>query len=213
VLRTWIAHYLGCMTPDELTGILDFLRASERLKTTHRSAYTSEGQQESVAEHTWRLCLMAMVLAPEFQGVDFPRLMKMCLVHDLGEAVGGDVPAPEQARRLAAGIATGKGKDERRDLLTLLQPLPSALQAEIAELWDDYEAAGTPEARLAKALDKLETIMQHTQGKNPHDFDYAFNLDYGREHTAGQGVIAEIRAILDADTARRSKEANSGAEL
>jgi putative hydrolase of HD superfamily len=55
--------------------------------------------------------------------------------------------------------------------------------------------------------------MQHTQGKNPHDFDYAFNLDYGREHTAGQGVIAEIRAILDADTARRSKEANSGAEL
>jgi putative hydrolase of HD superfamily len=127
--------------------------------------------------------------------------------------VGGDVPAPEQARRLAAGIATGKGKDERRDLLTLLQPLPSALQAEIAELWDDYEAAGSPEARLAKALDKLETIMQHTQGKNPHDFDYAFNLDYGREHTAGQGVIAEIRAILDADTARRSKEANSGAEM
>jgi putative hydrolases of HD superfamily len=123
------------------------------------------------------------------------------------------VPAPEQARRLAAGVATGKGKDERRDLLTLLQPLPSALQAEIAELWDEYEAAKTPEARLAKALDKLETIMQHTQGKNPLHFDYAFNLDYGREHTAGQALIVEIRTILDAETARLAKEADTSADL
>jgi putative hydrolase of HD superfamily len=199
--------YLGSMTPDELTGVLEFLRASERLKGTHRSAYTSEGHQESVAEHTWRLCLMAMVLAPEFPGVDFARLVKICLVHDLGEAVGGDVPAPEQARRREAGLATGKGSDERRDLLTLLEPLPSRVAAEIADLWDEYEAAKTPEARLAKALDKLETIMQHTQGKNPLAFDYSFNLDYGREHTQSPELIAEIRAILDAETARLANEA------
>jgi putative hydrolase of HD superfamily len=194
------------MTSDELTGVLDFLRASERLKATHRSAYTSEGHQESVAEHTWRLSLMAMVLAPEFPGVDFARLVKICLVHDLGEVVGGDVPAPEQARRRGAGLATGKGNDERRDLLTLLESLPSPLRAEIAALWDEYEAAGTPEARLAKALDKLETIMQHTQGRNPPEFDYRFNLDYGREHTASPPLIAEIRAILDAETARLARE-------
>jgi putative hydrolases of HD superfamily len=190
------------MTPDELTGVLDFLRASERLKATHRSAYTSEGQQESVAEHTWRLCLMAMVLAPEFPDVDFTKLVKICLVHDLGEAVGGDVPAPEQARRLAAGAATGKGKEERKDLLTLLQPLPPALQSEIAGLWDEYEAADTAEARLAKALDKLETIMQHTQGRNPESFDYRFNLTYGRDHTAEPALVAQLRAILDAETER-----------
>jgi putative hydrolases of HD superfamily len=186
---------------------MDFLRASERLKATHRTAYTSKGQQESVAEHTWRLCLMAMVLAPEFPGVDFARLVKICLVHDLGEAVGGDVPAPEQARRLAAGLATGKGKDERRDLLTVLEPLPSALQAEIAELWDEYEAARTPEAKLAKALDKLETIMQHTQGRNPESFDYRFNLAYGRDHTGTPRLIAQMRAILDAETERLASEA------
>src|SRR5215210_8963395 len=109
------------MTPHELTGVLDFLRASERLKTTHRSAYTSEGQQESVAEHTWRLCLMAMVLAPEFPGIDFEKLVKICIIHDLGEAIGGDIPAPEQARRGAS-----KSGDERRDLLSLLEPLPQA---------------------------------------------------------------------------------------
>jgi putative hydrolase of HD superfamily len=110
-------------------------------------------------------------------------------------------------------LATGKGKEERRDLLRLLEPLPSPLKAELAELWDEYEAARTPEARIAKALDKLETIMQHTQGKNPPAFDYGFNLDYGREHTAGPPLIAEIRAILDAETARLADEAGTGAEL
>ena len=56
----------------------------------------------------------------------------------------------------------------------LTAPLPAALRQEIVELWDAYEAAATPEARLAKGLDKLETILQHTQGRNPADFDYAF---------------------------------------
>jgi len=194
------------MQPSELAGVLDFLRASERLKATHRSAYTSEGQQESVAEHTWRLCLMALVLASESPGVDFARLVKICLVHDLGEAVGGDVPAPEQARRRAAGVATGKGYAERRDLLVLLGPLPPAIRDDIASLWDEYEAATTPEARLAKALDKLETIMQHAQGKNPPAFDYRFNLSYGRAHTEEPPLIAAVRAILDADTERRAQE-------
>ncbi|MEO8090891.1 MAG: HD domain-containing protein [Gemmatimonadales bacterium] len=195
------------MQPSELNGVLDFLRASERLKATHRSAYTSDGERESVAEHTWRLCLMALVLAPEFPAVDFAKLVKICLVHDLGEAVGGDVPAPEQARRKAAGLATGKGDQERRDLLTMLVPLPAALKSEIVGLWDEYEAATSAEARLAKALDKLETIMQHTQGKNPPAFDYRFNLEYGRSHTADEPLIAAVRAILDEETERLAREA------
>ena len=150
---------------------------------------------------------MVLVLAPEFPGLDFAKLVKICIIHDLGEAVGGDVPAPEQARRRAAGVATGKGNDERRDLLTLLAPLPPPLRAEITELWDEYEAANTPEAKVAKALDKLETIMQHTQGKNPPAFDYRFNLSYGRDHTAGDSVIVTVRAILDAETERLAREA------
>jgi putative hydrolases of HD superfamily len=196
------------MQLSDLEGVLDFLRASERLKSTHRSAYTSQGEQESVAEHTWRVCLMALVLAPEFPAIDFTRLLKICLVHDLGEAVGGDVPAPEQVRRRAAGVPTGKGDEERRDLMTLLEPLPPGIKGELAALWDEYEAAESPEAKLAKALDKLETIMQHTQGKNPPAFDYRFNLDYGRDHTAGEPLITRLRAILDAETERLAGEAD-----
>ena len=185
------------MQPSELVGILEFLRAAEALKTATRSGWTSAGERESVAEHTWRLCLMAVVLHPSFPEVDFARLIKICVVHDLGEAVGGDVPAPEQARR-----GTSKAADERRDLLQLLAPLPPARRDEIAALWDEYEDARTPEARLAKALDKLETILQHTQGRNPPDFDYAFNLSYGRQYTAGHPVLEAARAMIDAETAR-----------
>jgi putative hydrolase of HD superfamily len=190
------------MHPSELVGILEFLRAAERLKTTTRSGWTSAGQPESVAEHTWRLCLMALVLRPSFADVDFERLIKICIVHDLGEAIGGDVPAPEQARR-----AAGKAADERRDLLQLLALLPAPVRDEITALWDEYETAHSAEARLAKALDKLETILQHTQGDNPADFDYRFNLTYGRQYTGDHPLLAAVRVLLDEETERRAREA------
>src|SRR5687768_6754292 len=194
------------MDATELEGLLDFLRAAESLKTVTRSAYTSQGHPESVAEHTWRLSLMALLIAPQFPDVDFARLIKICLVHDLGEAIGGDIPAPEQARRRAAGTSAGKAADERRDLVRLLEPLSVASREEILALWDEYEAAQSPEARLAKALDKLETILQHTQGRNPPDFDYRFNLGYAREHTASPPLIAAMRAVLDRATEDRARE-------
>ena len=191
------------MQPSDLTGILDFLRAAESLKTQTRSAWTSAGRPESVAEHTWRLCLMALVLHSHFPDVDFARLIRICIVHDLGEAIGGDIPAPEQARRAAS-----KADDERRDLLQLTASLPSAQRDEITALWDEYEAAQSPEARLAKALDKLETILQHTQGQNPPDFDYRFNLTYGRDYTADHPVLVAIRALLDEATEERARESD-----
>ncbi|HEX5869600.1 MAG TPA: HD domain-containing protein [Longimicrobium sp.] len=186
------------MDAGEIAGVLEFLRAAEKLKSTHRSAWTSAGQPESVAEHTWRLCLMALVLKDGFPAVDFARLVKMCIIHDLGEAIGGDIPAIHQVP------GQSKAGQERADLLELLQPLPVRLQEEITGLWDEYEAAVSPEARLAKALDKLETIMQHNQGMNPPDFDYGFNLDYGKRYTSGDPLIEEIRALLDRDTAARA---------
>jgi putative hydrolase of HD superfamily len=185
-----------------LDGIVEFLRAAERLKVVTRSAYTSEGTQESVAEHSWRLCLMALVLRDEFPEVDLGKLLAMCVVHDLGEAIGGDVPAPEQARRRAADPTATKAAQEREDLLTLLAPLPASVRQTITELWDEYESATSPEARVAKALDKLETILQHTQGANPRDFDYRFNLGYGRAFTGGHPAIVTLRALLDRETER-----------
>jgi putative hydrolase of HD superfamily len=189
-----------------LEGVLDFLRAAEQLKVKTRSAYTSEGKPESIAEHSWRLCLMALVLRDEFPDVDFARLVAMCVVHDLGEAIRGDVPAPVQAAQLARDPKAHKSAQEREDLLKLLAPLPASAREQITGLWDEYEAAGTREARVAKALDKLETILQHTQGANPPDFDYRFNLGYGRAFTSEDAVIVRLREILDDETSSRMNE-------
>ncbi len=183
------------METTEIAGALQFLREAERLKDVLRSAHTSSGRTESTAEHTWRLCLMAMVFEPEFKGLDFAKLLRIALIHDLGEALGGDIPAPE------AGGAD-KAAQERRDLQTLLAPLPPERRTAFLALWDEYDQASSPEARMVKGLDKLETILQHTQGRNPSDFDYGFNLGYGRRYTDQDGLLVAIRALLDIETKR-----------
>ncbi len=195
------------MKSSDIDGILEFLRAAEGLKTATRSGWTSSGRQESVADHTWRLCLMALVVHPGFAGVDFARLIRMCIIHDLGEAIGGDIPAPEQARR-----GTSKAADERRDLVELVAPLRVPLQNEILALWDEYEAAESPEARLAKALDKFETILQHNQGQNAPDFDYRFNLGYGSAYTGDHPLLVALRKVLDEETETRARESDAASE-
>ncbi len=143
---------------------------------------------------------MAMLVHPHFPEADLSRLLRICIVHDLGEAIGGDIPAP-----LQQGVGAKAGQ-ERADLLTLTAPLPPEQRDEIVALWDEYEGAATLEARLAKALDKLETIMQHNQGANPPDFDYRFNLAYGRRQTDAIPLLADVRAWADAETERRARE-------
>jgi len=184
----------------DLSGIITFLRRAEAMKSTLRSAYTSTGRTESVAAHTWRLTLIVTVLAPEYPEIDIAKLLKMCVVHDLGEAIHGDVPAPEQ------GDGPERTDRERQDLQALTETLPDASRREILALWDEYEAAETAEARLAKAFDKLETILQHNQGDNPADFDYAFNLSYGTEYTDVDPLVTEFRRIVDEQTRQRDAE-------
>ncbi len=178
----------------EIEGILEFLRGAEQLKNTLRTARTSNGRHESTAEHTWRLCLMAMMFSEHFPHLDSLKLIKMCIIHDLGEAISGDIAAVDQVE------GTNKAAQERLDLVTLISPLPDKLQQDILVLWDDYENVLSEEAKLAKALDKIETLLQHTQGKNPENFNYGFNLSYGRKYTDSNELTANIRAIIDKDT-------------
>lgn len=180
-----------------IDALRDFFYSVERLKDTLRSGHTANGRPESTAEHTWQLCLMAVALEEELVGLDTARLLRMLVLHDLAEVVHGDIPAPEQ---------TGdKTADERIDMVNLLSSLPDVSATRMLALWDEYNAAETAEARVAKGLDRLETVMQHVQGKNPEDFDYGFNLQYGRQHTDSHPLIAELRAPIDAETKRRAK--------
>jgi putative hydrolase of HD superfamily len=99
---------------------------------------------------------MALVFAPHLGEMDVMKLLKICVVHDLGEALGGDVPANVQSSK------TEKADRERADLQELVTPLAPPQRDEILRLWDEYEAASSPEARIAKGLDKLETILHPT---------------------------------------------------
>ena len=121
-------------------------------------------------------------------------------MHDLGEAISGDIPAVEQVN------VPDKSALERADLVTLLSHLPETIHAQFLALWDEYENASSPEARLVKGLDKIETIIQHNQGKNPPDFDYSFNLTYGQKQMAAHPLFEQIRTMIDADTAQRHRE-------
>ncbi len=185
------------MDADRIAATLAFLREAERLKDVLRSGRTSGGRPESTAEHTWRLCLMAMVFARDLPGIDLSRLLRICIVHDLGEALSGDVPATDQTPD------DGRAARERADLERLTAPLPPAMRAEILALAAEYEAGVTPEAQLAKGFDKLETLLQHSQGANGPGFDYAFNLDYGRSRTDAHPLLAAIRERIDAATRAR----------
>jgi putative hydrolases of HD superfamily len=188
------------MNEPDLRAALQFVQSAEQLKTVLRSGHASNGRPESTAEHTWRLCLLAMVLERDLSGIDFAKLLKICVIHDLGEAIGGDIPATQQ------DPSQNKAQQERADLLQLLSPLAPERQADFLALWDEYNAAQTPEARMAKGLDKIETIIQHNQGKNPPDFDYAFNLGYGQKHTATHPLLRLLRQMVDADTQQHANQ-------
>ena len=182
----------------EIDAYLAFFRAAGALKDTLRSGHTPGGRPESTAEHSWRLCLMAVALEEALEGVDLKRLIELLIVHDLGEAVRGDVPAPQQQG--------DKSAEERADLRALLAALPEAAAARLLARWDEYAAATTPEARLAKGLDRLETVLTHVEGANPPGFDYAFNLGYGRAWTDAHPLVAALRTPIDTETARLAAE-------
>lgn len=183
--------------PPRLAGIIDFLQAAEQLKDTLRTGVTAKGRTESTAEHSWRLCLMIMLFERELAPHDLLRMLKLCIVHDLGEAISGDIPATCQRPD------DGRAARERRDLETLCAPLADDLRDEILALSDEYSEGATAEARLVKGFDKLETMLQHLVGQNPADFDYAFNLTYGVRHTGTHPLLAQARALVDDAMQRR----------
>ena len=187
---------------ERLGGLRAFLREAAALKDHTRNSWTRGGRRESVAEHSWRVALIALALReadPTTRAeTDAGRLLALCLVHDLGEALAGDVPAatrPDRAEKAAR---------ERADLATLLAPAPTEMRAALSALWEEHEAGETPEARLSRAADKLETVMQHVEGENPPGFDYAFNLAYGREATDAHPLAAALRRLVDAETEARA---------
>ena len=172
------------MRPERL---FEILAVAERLKCNTRHSWTSTGRRESVAEHSWRLALMALLVADEFPDVNCGRVVRMCLVHDLGEAFTGDIPAFEKRRQ-----------DETHEAALLarwVETLPEPLRAEWRSLYAEMEALATPEARLYKALDKLEAVIQHNEADIATwlPLEYDLNIAYGADEVAWNGYLRRLK--------------------
>ena len=144
---------------DNLEKIFDFLQVVEKLKSTLRYNKTTSGRQESSAEHSWRLALMIFMLADELNlEIDASRAVKIALVHDLAEALTGDIDA--------ILIAEGKVSKEEKEMQetmaieTLEKTLPELIGRKITDLQNEYNENKTREAKFVKALDKIETLTQ-----------------------------------------------------
>ena len=161
---------------ENINKIIEFIKEIENLKSVTRTAWTKTGRRESTAEHSWRLAMLLMVLEEDFKDIDINKAIKMSLVHDLGELYDGDISATLQHDN------DNKSEMEERAMNRMLKVLPESISKQIYDLWAEYNKCATKEAKLVKAMDKLETIVQHNQGTNPKDFDYEFNLTYGKKY-------------------------------
>ncbi len=146
---------------DQLTHMLNALHIAERLKEEMRHSWLSNGRRESVAEHTWRVALMVIMVAPYLDHrVDIEKCLKLALLHDLAEAEAGDIPVFEnqhQDRKQA------KYYHEQQAMLHIKSVLDSPVGQEIYELWEEYERQECYEAKFVRALDKLEVQLQHNE--------------------------------------------------
>lgn len=184
-----------------LDGTLDFLVQAGALKDTFRSGHTDSGRLESTAEHSWRLSLWVIALEPYLQGYDVALMLKMAALHDLGEAVTGDVPATQQH-----GNQRARQEAERQAVISLTKSLDAGLADSIQGVAASYDVGQSKEAALMKGLDKLETMLQHLTAEDPATFDYAFNLTYGVAWTGSTPLLTRIRERIDAMTRTRMIE-------
>lgn len=185
------------MQPKELLSIL---HQAEKLKCNTRHCYTSSGRHESVAEHSWRLSLMAMLLRHEFPEADMDKVTRMCLIHDLGESFTGDIPS---------FLKTSANEETEGDVLRRwFASFPSPENEELLALWDEMEALETLEARIYKALDKIEAILQHDEGDLSTwlPLEYELQLTYGQENMKFSPYFLAFRAELDALTREKIAE-------
>ena len=155
--------------------ILDFLSFSERIKRELRHSWLSDGRRESVAEHSWQMALMAILVAPHLRRpVDLLRVLEMIVVHDLTEAVIGDIPAFEVSPRQDA-----KRRREAEAALRIRDSLDADTGGHVYALFLELESGGTSEAKLVHALDRLEVQVQHNLAADetwePVEYSMVFN--------------------------------------
>lgn len=179
------------MKPENL---IEIMKTINHLKDTTRHSWTKQGRHESVAEHTYSLACMAFLMKDEFPDADFYKVLSMCLFHDIGEAFTGDIPAFEKEK--------SDEVIEQNCVGTWLKTLPEPLQATLTALFEEMEALETLEAKIYKALDKMDALLMHNEADISTwlPLEYELNQTYGNEQVAFSSYLKEFRKAILMDT-------------
>lgn len=193
------------MTVDEtrLKKQLDFLLEIDKSKEIIRQTYLSSGsRKEGDAEHAWHMALMAFLLSEYAnEPVDTARVVAMTLVHDLVEIDAGDTYAYD-----TVGNASKKER-EQKAADRIFSILPQDQGKWMRDLWEEFEAMETPEARFANTLDKIQPIMltDAQGGKSWKEHDVKEEMVMKRNERTGEGsevLWAHFKQILEENTAK-----------
>lgn len=192
---------------NQIRSILQVLKLAERLKFELRHSYTSSGRQESVAEHCWRMSLMAVLLEPLLtKRVDMTRLLKMIIIHDLVEAETKDVSLPDQLRN--PGIRILKAEKEKQAIENLRSILKETNGQEIYDLFYEFEEKETYESKVAVAMDKLEAQLQHNHADfstwEEIEYDICFMMD---KHVLFDRTMTEMKRQIEEEAVRKMESA------
>ncbi len=182
------------MEPRELINLMG---VAERLKCNTRHSWTSSGRRESVAEHSWRLSLMAWFVQDEFPEADINKIITMSIFHDLGEAITGDIPAFEKTE--------SDEEQEAERVFELLDTLPSFYREKLIPLFKEMNEMQTLEAKIYKALDKMEAIVQHNEANLSTwlPLEWELNLNYGAESVLFSEYMQRLKAELNRDSLKK----------
>ena len=184
----------------EARELLKAMAVAVRLKDTTRHCYTEKGRHESVAEHCWMAALMAFFLQDEFPEADMDKVIRMCLIHDLGESFTGDIPTFEKTEE--------NERTEEQLLREWVAALPKVCRDEMTALYDEMERRESLESRIYKAIDNLEAVIQH----NFSDLstwiprEYELNKTYGDDKVAFSPYLTALREEVRQDTLRKIGE-------
>ena len=187
----------------ESRKLLEVLSVAERLKDATRHCYTSGGRRESVAEHSWRMTLMAYLVSDEFPEADLTKLLKMCLIHDLGEAFTGDIPTFDKT-----------DSDEAMEAAVLdqwVRGLPQPFAEEMRTLYREMDERKTLEARIYKALDNLESLIQHNESDISTwlPLEYDLQMTYGNDKVQFSEYLTALRDEVRNDSIAKIRKAEN----
>lgn len=176
------------------------MSVAEKLKNNTRHSWTSSNRHESVAEHSWRLSLMAYLVKDEFPDVDINKVILMCICHDLGEAITGDIPAFNKTE--------SDEFIEDKEVKQLLGDLPEPYKTELIMLFLEMHEQKTVESKIYKALDKMETLIQHNEADISTwlPLEHELNLIYGEKEVEFSKYMKELKQKINEITVNKIKD-------